>query len=196
MQNITPVSYKIIARFHNELRDYFAKIYGVPNIIYFDYNNIEQYQQKVNRILYTSNDFKISSFISSDGQLKRLNVDLSDFEIKEYYKELLNINLDKLKNEYVIEHDAVRYFGFEINDMLSAGYMRIGWNKYKNQFYIQFDTTYCFPSSKVFDTIETIFLEIETLYVAFGNNNDYAIFSIKNGDSIKDIKHYFRKCKK
>lgn len=73
--------------------------------------------------------------------------------------------------------------------------MRIGWDKYKDQFYIQFDTSYCFPSSKVFEIIENILLEMDILYIAFGNNDDYSVFSIKNGDSIKDIKRYFNQHK-
>jgi hypothetical protein len=187
---LVPVSYKIIAKFHNEIRDYLKQLYGLPPIIELN-NNILEYQKKFDNILYTTNNIHTAGFIAPNGGLKRLKLDFSNFKIKNIYKVLLNLDSDKLTDDYAIEHDAIRYFGFEINDILSAGYMRIGHNKYENQFYIQFDTKFCFPSSKVLCTIENILLEMNTIYIAHGNNDDYAIFSMANGDSIKDIKRYF-----
>lgn len=195
MQKLAPISYKIIAKFHNEIRAYLEQFYGLPELIEFDSTRIDKYQHYINKILCDTSNFKRAGFIFPDGKLKRLNLDLSKFVIKDSYKDLLNLDLEKLTQEYVIEHDAVRYFGLDINDILSAGYMRIGWDKYKDQFYIQFDTRYCFPSSKVFEIIENILLEMDILYIAFGNNDDYSVFSIKNGDSIKDIKRYFNQHK-
>jgi hypothetical protein len=195
LTELAPISYKIIAKFHNEIRAYLEQFYGLPELIEFDSTRIDKYRHYINKILCDTSNFKRAGFISPDGKLKRLNLDLSRFVIKDSYKDLLNLDLEKLTQEYVIEHDAVRYFGLDINDILSAGYMRIGWDKYKDQFYIQFDTRYCFPSSKVFEIIENILLEMDILYIAFGNNDDYSVFSIKNGDSIKDIKRYFNRHK-
>lgn len=195
MTELAPISYKIIAKFHNEIRAYLEQFYGLPELIEFDSTRIDKYQHYINKILCNTSNFKRAGFISPDGKLKRLNLDLSRFVIKDSYKDLLNLDLEKLAQEYVVEHDAVRYFGLDINDILSAGYMRIGWDKYKDQFYIQFDTKYCFPSSKVFEIIENILLEMDILYIAFGNNDDYSVFSIKNRDSIKDIKRYFNQHK-
>lgn len=195
MQELAPISYKLVAKFHNEIRAYLEQLYGLPEAVLFNTDNIDKYRERIDKILCNTDNFKRAAFISPDGKLKRMNLDLSKFEIKDIYKELLNLDINKLLNEYTVEHDAVKYFGLEINDMLAAGYMRIGWDKYKDQFYIQFDTSYCFPNSKIFKIIEEIFLEMSVLYIAFGNNDDYAIFSVKNGDTIKDIKRYFNQHK-
>lgn len=191
MANMALVPYKIVAKFHSKIRAYLEQHYGLPEQIVLDSTNIDKYQQYIDKILYDIDDFKRANFIAPDGKLKRLDLDLSGFTIDDIYQELLNLDFRKLSQEYVIEHGAVRYFGLDINNVLSAGYMRIGHNKYENQFYIQFDTKFCFPSSKVLCTIENILLEMDTIYIAHGNNDDYAIFSMANGDSIKDIRRYF-----
>lgn len=196
MQDLAPIPYKIIAKFHNEIRTYFEQLYGLPEVVFFDNTNIKDYQDKVDNILYEVDEFKKASFISPDGKLKRVCLNWSNFNIKELYKDLLNLNLDKLKNEYTMEHNVVKYFGLDINNILLAGYLRIGWNKYKNQFYIQFDNKYCFPGFAVLKIIENILIEMDEVYIALGNNEDYAIFSIKKGDTIKDIKYYFNQHKK
>lgn len=193
MQDLQPVPYKVINKFHNEIRAYLKQRYGLPKIIPF--MDIQTYRKKANVIFKDTLDFQSAGFISPDGKLKRLDLDLSEFIVKEVYQDLLNIDLDTLINSYVVEHDAVNYFGLEIGDLLLAGYLRIGWNKYNNHFYIQFDNTYCLPNNKVLKTIEEILIQMNTIYVEYTDNlaqntKDYGIFSIKNGDSIKDIRKF------
>lgn len=187
------VSCKLVSKFHNELRDYFKSIYGLPSIIAF--TNTLIYKSIVEKALKDTNNLKYASFITPNGKLKRMNLDFSKFILKDIYAIKLNLTIDKLNNEYAIEHDAINYFGLDINDMLLAGYMRIGYNLYKNQFYIQFDPTYNFPNKKVLNTIEDILIQVNTIYIAMGNNDNYKVFSIKNGDSIKDIIRYFNSYK-
>lgn len=187
------VSYKLVSRFHDELRDYFKSRYGLPSIIKF--NNTQEYKNFIEKALKDTNNLKYASFITPDGKLKRMNLDLSKFILKDIYHIKLNLTIDKLNNEYAIEHDAINYFGLDISDVLLAGYMRIGYNLYKDQFYIQFDPTYNFPNKKVLNTIEDILIQVNTIYITIGNNDNYKIFSIKNGDSIKDIIRYFNSYK-
>lgn len=187
------VSYKLVSRFHDELRDYFKSIYGLPSIINF--TDTQEYKELIEKVLKDTNNLKYASFITPDGKLKRMNLDLSKFVLKDIYTIKLNLTIDKLNNEYAIEHDAINYFGLDINDVLLAGYMRIGYDLYKDQFYIQFDPTYHFPNKKVIATLEEILIQVTTLYITMGNNSNYNIFSLKTGDTIKDIIKYFNSYK-
>lgn len=58
MQDLAPIPYKIIAKFHNEIRTYFEQLYGLPEVVLFDNTNIKDYQDKVDNILYEVDEFK------------------------------------------------------------------------------------------------------------------------------------------
>jgi hypothetical protein len=61
MQDLAPIPYKIIAKFHNEIRAYFEQLYGLPEAVLFDNTNITAYQDKVDSILYDIDEFKKAS---------------------------------------------------------------------------------------------------------------------------------------
>lgn len=58
MQELAPISYKIIAKFHNEIRAYLEQFYGLPELIEFDSTRIDKYQHYINKILCDTSNLK------------------------------------------------------------------------------------------------------------------------------------------
>ena len=163
---------------------------------------LENKYKDINPILYTDDNFYIKAFdeklktvenplkvmfILPNGKLKRFELDLSDYKINDIYKINFNLNNDNLYDHIDLDHVEIKYIGFNLDDVLKAGGIRVSNNLNKKELDIGMNLFYNKPTEKMLKTIDELLLYYDTLLVDFfadRNGKEYII----NNETIKLLK--------
>ena len=163
---------------------------------------LENKYKDVNPILYTDDNFYIEAFdkklktienplkvmfILPNGKLKRFEMDLSDYKINDVYKINFNINNNNLYDYVDLDHVEIKYIGFDLDNVLKAGGIRVSNNLNKKELDIGMNLFYNKPTEKMLKTIDELLLYYNTLLVDFfadRNGKEYTI----NHETMKLLK--------
>lgn len=134
-------------------------------------------------------------FILPNGKLKKLNIDLSDFQL-----DGVPVEIDMChQNAYAYlfpRHEYVRFFGFELEKLLNSGCFRIGNNINTKEIHIQAHLAKS-CNKAVFDVLELCLYSYDTVIIdcSIEKPSMPYIFSYskKAGDTICDIKRELNK---
>lgn len=188
------IRFSLSNRLSAELEKYLEQKYNrFTKLIPFDLNDRENYLKKLDDTLPDSPDLEHCNFILPNGKLKRLKFDLSDFDIKDIYRIKLDVSENNIDLKCNVAHQNVKYFGFDLSDILKAGCVRKGgYNLVKNELFVYYNPIYYMPNNKIMDIIEEILMSVDNVCVCYEDYTNeeeyYQFFSKHNGDTIKDIK--------
>ena len=180
----------LMNKLRDKINDYLANKYSIKTIKHFSEEIKDEYLQALDDVLLDSNNIMFTNFIFPNGKQKRIEFDLSDLHINDAYKSRFNITDETLRERFIIAHESVIYLGFDLEEILLSGCIRVGYNKANKECYLHYDSSLYLPTKQILDTIDEILFTTDTVMLAKGFSNNFKSFSYKNGDTIKDIKRF------
>lgn len=160
------------------------KYKNIPNI---QYNSDFEYLELFDKVLKNVENPLKTMFILPNGKLKRFELDLSDYNINDIYKINFNITNNNIYSYVDLDHVEIKYLGFDLDEVLKAGCMRISNNLDKKELDIGMNLFYNKPTDKMLKTIDELLVYYDTVLVDFfadRNGKEYTI----NEETIKQLK--------
>lgn len=173
-------SQDFICRIQNKINNYLQEKYCNTNIIQYNPEQKDYFIHQLDQKLTDENDWRNGLFILPNNKIKKLTFDLSGLDLS-------IIDNNNLLKSIKIEHKNVIYKGFNLDDIISSGCVRIGYIKEQSEFYV-FLSENTKPPKKLFDILEEILFQVNNIYIEIKDYKTY-YFSNSNGDSIQNIKN-------
>ena len=168
---------------------------SISKYLYKEYKNIPniqhdsdfEYLELFDKILKNVENPLKTMFILPNGKLKRFELDLSNYNINDIYKINFNITNDNIYDYVDLDHVEIKYLGFDLDEVLKAGCMRISNNLDKKELDIGMNLFYNKPTDKMLKTIDELLVYYNTVLVDFfadRNGKEYII----SDETIKQLK--------
>lgn len=157
---------------------------NIPNI---QHDSDFEYLELFDKILKNVENPLKTMFILPNGKLKRFELDLSNYNINDIYKINFNITNDNIYDYVDLDHVEIKYLGFDLDEVLKAGCMRISNNLDKKELDIGMNLFYNKPTDKMLKTIDELLVYYNTVLVDFfadRNGKEYII----SDETIKQLK--------
>lgn len=155
-------------------------------------DNYISYIKEVNQILQNNNS-DLANFLSPDGDIKKIYFDLTDFNLDETIKEELNIkHNNEIQDKLVIPNSFLEYLGYDLSDIVDAGFIGIAFNSFDKAIHIRYNSKYSKPSKKLKNKLVDIYNNFNTVYcykyITDQKPGTYdAMFSKDHGDTAEDV---------